>query len=95
MFIGPPIGVPNAITPNNDGINDLWTIAGISDFQSAQVNVYDRWGQVVLKSIGYTQPWDGTNKGKFLPTGTYYYVIELNSPDVNIEPVVGFIAIVH
>ena len=95
VFIGPPIGVPNAITPNNDGINDLWTIAGISDFQSAQVNVYDRWGQVVLKSIGYTQPWDGTNKGKFLPTGTYYYVIELNSPDVNIEPVVGFIAIVH
>ncbi|MGB0423796.1 MAG: gliding motility-associated C-terminal domain-containing protein [Flavobacteriales bacterium] len=95
VFIGPPIGIPNAITPNDDGINDLWTISGINDFESAQVNVYDRWGQLVFKSIGYTQPWDGTNRGKFLPTGTYYYVIELNSVDVNIEPLVGFIAIVH
>lgn len=95
VFIGPPIGIPNAITPNDDGINDLWLISGINDFESAQVNVYDRWGQLVFKSIGYTQPWDGTNRGKFLPTGTYYYVIELNSVDVNIEPLVGFIAIVH
>ena len=95
IFIGPPIRIPNAITPNGDGINDLWTLSGISRFESAQVTVFDRWGQVVFKSIGYSQPWDGTNRGKNLPTGTFYYVIELNSQDVNIEPLVGFVAIIH
>lgn len=95
IFIGPPIGIPNAITPNEDGINDLWTISGINRFESAQVTVFDRWGQVVFKSIGYAQPWDGTNRGKYLPTGTFYYVIELNSQYVNIEPLAGFVAIIH
>jgi hypothetical protein len=45
--------------------------------------------------VGYAQPWDGTRGGKFLPTGVYYYVIELNSLDVNIEPVTGFVTLVH
>jgi gliding motility-associated-like protein len=94
-FIGPPVGIPNAITPNDDGINDLWTITGINEFEAAHVTVFDRWGQVVFNDIGYNEPWDGTNRGKFLPTGTYYYVIELNSLNVNIEPLVGYVAIIH
>ncbi|MDG1158102.1 MAG: gliding motility-associated C-terminal domain-containing protein [Flavobacteriales bacterium] len=94
-FIGPPVGIPNAITPNDDGINDLWTITGINEFEAAHVTVFDRWGQVVFNDIGYNEPWDGTNRGRFLPTGTYYYVIELNSLNVNIEPLVGYVAIIH
>lgn len=94
-FIGPPVSIPNAITPNDDGINDLWTITGINEFEAAHVTVFDRWGQVVFNDIGYNEPWDGTNRGKFLPTGTYYYVIELNSLNVNIEPLTGYIAIIH
>jgi hypothetical protein len=50
---------------------------------------------VVFKALGYAQEWDGTNKGKFLPSATYYYVIELNSLAVNIPPVVGFVTIIH
>lgn len=63
-------------------------------FESSLVTVYDRWGQQIFKSTGYAKPWDGTNKGKALPMGAYYYVIELNSLEVNIPPVSGVISIV-
>lgn len=95
LTIGPPISVPNTITPNNDGINDVWRISGISDFPQAQVTVFSRWGQVVFRDIGYAEPWDGTNRGNRLPTATYYYVIELNSFEVEIPPVSGTITLVH
>lgn len=95
ILVGPPIGIPNTITPNGDQINDLWKISGISKFPNVQITVFDRWGQVVFKDIGYAQPWDGTNNGKELPTATYYYVIELNSIDITIEPISGPITLVH
>ncbi len=89
------INVKNAITPNSDGFNDTWQISGIQNFNNALINVYDRWGQLVFKSIGYTQPWDGTNDGKPLVAGTYYYVIELNSLVVESEPITGYVVIVN
>ena len=95
IAVGPPLVVFNTFTPNGDAIHDTWEIDGISDFENAQVNVYDRWGQVVFKSLGYAQEWDGTNKNKLLPSATYYYVIELNSLDVNIPPLVGFVTIIR
>lgn len=67
----------NAITPNGDGVNDTWEIEDIDAFPDALVYVYDKAGQVVFKSSGGYQPWDGTHNGKNLPMGTYYYVIDL------------------
>lgn len=95
IIVGPPLGIPNTITPNGDGINDLWRIAGISFFPNVQVTIFDRWGQVVFRDIGYAQPWNGTNRGKALPTATYYYVIEVNSDVIEIEPVTGQITLIH
>lgn len=95
VFVGPPINIPNTFTPNGDLINDLWLLAGIQRFEGALVTVYDRWGQQLFKSLGYTQPWDGTNGGKKLPTATYYYVIELNSLDVDIPPITGSVTLIH
>lgn len=95
IYVGPPIEVLNTFTPNGDGINDTFEIVGISDFENAQVTIYDRWGQLIFKSIGYTRKWDGTNKGNKLPPATYYYVIELNSLDVEIEPYTGWVTILY
>ena len=85
----------NMFSPNGDGINDTWKISRIENFSSALITVFDRWGQEVYKSIGYTTPWDGTNDGKKLKTGTFYYTIELNSLVVESEPIVGFVVIVN
>lgn len=95
VIVSPPVGIPNTITPNGDGINDLWKISGISQFPNAQITIFDRWGQVIFKDIGYAKPWDGTNRGKTLPTATYYYVIELNSLVIDIPPITGPITLIH
>lgn len=69
------IHLPNTFTPNGDGINDTWVIAGLEGDASSMVRVYNRYGKLVFQSSGYTTPWDGTFEGKKLSPGVYYYVI--------------------
>jgi gliding motility-associated-like protein len=66
---------PNAFSPDGDGINDLFKISGqgMIDFQ---IEIYNRWGQMVYKSNDLSNGWDGTFKGKNLPTGTFVYKIK-------------------
>ena len=69
--------IPNVFTPNGDGINDLWDIKNLSEYPACTVDVFNRNGQLVFHSVGYGKPWSGTYNGNPLPTGTYYYVIDL------------------
>ncbi len=72
------IDIPNGFTPNGDGINDKWMLKNVAKlYPNCSVTVYNRWGSEVFASRGYTTPWDGTFKGKRLPDGTYYCIIEL------------------
>ena len=71
--------IPNAFSPNGDGINDTWAIRSADAFAGSVVEVYNRYGQVVFRSNGYANPWNGTYKGKPVPSGTYYFVIDLRS----------------
>lgn len=74
------IFVPNTFTPNSDGVNDTWEIKLIEFFPKAEITVFDRWGQIVFKTIGYptSARWDGTRNGTQLPASTYYYTISLS-----------------
>jgi len=74
----PNIVIPNAFTPNGDGINDTWNIPGLEYDPTSLIRVFTRYGQEVFESRGYQKPWDGTNKGKQLPAGVYYYIITTN-----------------
>ncbi len=67
--------IPNIFSPNGDGINDTWQIKYLDSYPGATVDVYNRYGQPVFHSNGYSIPWDGTYNGAALPVGTYYYVI--------------------
>lgn len=71
------LSIPNTFTPNGDGINDTWTIRELQYYPKSAVTVFNRLGQKVFSSVGYAVPWDGTYDGKILPTGTYYYIIDL------------------
>ncbi|RWY49439.1 gliding motility-associated C-terminal domain-containing protein [Mucilaginibacter gilvus] len=84
-------GITNTITPNGDGINDYWNLAAISDYPTAAINIYTRYGQPVYQSVGYAKPFDGTNKGKQLPAGVYYYVIDLKDRNI----LSGYITIIR
>ena len=58
--------------------------------------MFNRWGQLVHRSLGYAQPWDGTGRsGNPLPPGTYYYVIELNDAELPLPPETGHVAIIR
>jgi gliding motility-associated-like protein len=85
VYVVQPIQVPNTFTPNSDGTNDTWQIQNIENYPNCKVTVYDRWGQKVYNSIGYSNAnaWDGTSKTGRLPASTYYYVIDLNSGSGN------------
>lgn len=69
------VKVPNAFSPNGDGINDTWNIQFLESYLGASIEVYNRYGQVVYRSIGYNKQWDGKLNGSALPFGTYYWLI--------------------
>ncbi|MDR6940495.1 T9SS type B sorting domain-containing protein [Mucilaginibacter pocheonensis] len=68
--------VPNTFTPNADGYNDTWEIAALLTNTNCTINIYNRYGAIVYRSVGYQQPWNGDAAGKPLPMGTYYYIID-------------------
>ena len=74
-----PVVAVNAFSPNGDGINDTWELRNLKDYPGATVEIYNRYGQAVFHSNGYTKPWDGTLNGKPLPIGVYYYIIQLKN----------------
>lgn len=78
LNIAEGIRIFNAFTPNGDGVNDLWNIENIGKFPECEVIVYNSWGNKVFYSKGYKFSWDGTQTGKQLPAGVYYYSIKLN-----------------
>jgi len=71
--------IPNAFTPNGDGINDTWDIKNIGSYPNCTINIYDRYGGKVFSSIGYGVAWDGRNGSANVPQGTYYYIINLQN----------------
>lgn len=73
------ITIPNTFTPNNDGTNDTWNIKALDTYPESLTQVFNRYGGIVFKSTGYTIPWDGTYHNKNVPTGTYYYLIDLKN----------------
>lgn len=78
------VNIPNAFSPNDDGLNDTWVIRGLEKYPDTKVKVFNRWGNTLFADeMGYNTPWDGTtSNGEQLPFGTYYYVIDfLGSPD--------------
>ncbi len=83
--------VPNAFSPNGDGINDTWRIKYLESYPGAEIDVFNRYGQIVFHSVGYDTDWDGTTKSKPLPVGTYYYVI---NPKNNRPIITGSVTII-
>jgi gliding motility-associated-like protein len=71
------IEVENTFTPDGDGINDTWGVPEIRFFKGARVQVFERSGERVFYTEDPDVRWDGTFKGKELPVGTYYWVLEL------------------
>jgi gliding motility-associated-like protein len=88
--------IPNdGLSPNGDGINDIWEIPNIESFPGALVEIYNRWGERLFSTTDYkNNKWNAKYNGKDLPVGTYYYIINLNS-DKYKDPITGPITILR
>ena len=85
------VKIPNAFTPNGDGVNDTWIIENLEMFPSATIFVYNRWGQEVW--VGNPgEEWDGKRNSKLMPAGTYLYLVELYDGS---KPYTGTVTLVY
>ncbi|PKQ68605.1 Ig-like domain-containing protein [Raineya orbicola] len=76
------IFIPEAFSPNGDGLYDSFKIEGIEG-KKVSVKIYNRWGNLVYQNENYRNDWNGTaniglHAGENLPDGTYFYVIDFN-----------------
>ena len=71
--------IPNAFSPNGDGLNDKWMIEALQAYPGAEVKVYDRFGEIVFDNRGKDISWDGRFKGESLSAGVYVYIIDLKN----------------
>jgi len=83
VFIEEKLLIPTTFSPNDDGTNDTWEIMGVDQYPNCFVQIFDRWGQEVFQSTGYSKAkaWDGTSKTGVLAEGVYFYVVELRDAD--------------
>lgn len=70
-----PIYIPTAFTPNADGMNDFWELSGLEVYPNPEVQIFNRWGNMIFYSKGSYVPFDGTDSNKTLPEGMYVYKI--------------------
>ncbi|MGQ7868134.1 T9SS type B sorting domain-containing protein [Sunxiuqinia sp. sy24] len=90
--------VPNAFSPNGDGLNDYFEILGIGGYERVSLKIFNRWGNLIYESKNYGLGGDGFWDGKaskgirlsdgHVPTGTYYYILNLGRGK---EKVSGFV----
>jgi gliding motility-associated-like protein len=71
--------IPNAFSPNGDGIYDTWQIKYLQDYPNSSLEIFNRTGRLVYSSKGNGRAWDGTWEGKPVPVATYYYLIQLHN----------------
>jgi len=89
-FIG--IKVPNLFTPNGDGINDVFEIRGLNQYQSNELQIVNRWGNEVFRAKGYQNNWTGEG----LNEGTYYYLLRVKKAGSDeVEVFKGYITLIR
>jgi gliding motility-associated-like protein len=67
---------PTAFTPNGDNLNDVFNVYG-QYIDSFEMNVFNRWGELMYTTAVLDQGWDGTYKGNPMPEGTYAYIVKI------------------
>ena len=98
-----PIDVINVITPNGDGIHDVLIINSIENYPNNTVKIYNRWGVQVYATKAYNTTgnvFDGTSEGRItvdkdnkLPVGTYFYIIDFENLEGNMQQLSGYLYI--
>ena len=67
--------IPNAITPNGDGLNDVFNVVGLGYADMYNLKIYNRWGELLFESNKISEGWDGRFMGEYVQNGVYIYLV--------------------
>jgi gliding motility-associated-like protein len=82
--------LPNFVTPNSDGYNDVWLPKLFYHYPEAEITILDRYGKTIARFNGSDPGWDGTYNGKLVNPDTYWYVVDLKDGS---KPITGSITV--
>ena len=82
----------NGFSPNGDGVNEFFKIDGLGSYPNHQIMVFNRWGNQVFVTKDYRNDWNGWWYDKQLPSGTYFYLIDLGDGSKVLS---GYVVIQH
>lgn len=74
------VDYPLFFTPNNDGFNDYWNIINIDKLSNVKILIFDRYGKLLKELLPSEIGWDGTYRGKLMPTSDYWFTITYINP---------------
>ncbi|MBN8702706.1 MAG: gliding motility-associated C-terminal domain-containing protein [Bacteroidetes bacterium] len=74
--------IPNVFSPNNDGVNDFYTLTTVG-YSNFNLKIFNRWGVLVFESVDTTKHWDGKINGTEASDGTYYYILSVTDNSKN------------
>lgn len=80
VTLGSSLGIPNAFSPNNDGINDVFKVRD-ANYLSFAMEIFNRWGNLVFRSSDPAEGWNGDFEGTPSPAGSYTYRISFQGTD--------------
>ncbi len=87
--------VPNAFTPNGDGLNDQFSVEFTGDLQQYEMLIFNRWGEAFFQTNDPNGFWDGTYNGSPSPIGVYVYKINLTNHRGEYKEYIGHVTIVR
>jgi gliding motility-associated-like protein len=87
--------IPNAFSPNGDGLNDVFKIQNIHFRKLLAFQVFDRWGNKIFETTDPNVGWDGNYKGKPVTMDVYYYYIKLGYEDETVETFKGDVTLLR
>lgn len=88
-----PIYVPNAVTPNGDGLNDVFLVVG-ENLTGFHLQIFDRWGLLIFESNNPNEPWLGGYKGYFVPNDVYTWKLSFDSLERRQE-LIGHVTVIR
>lgn len=89
----PLVRIPNVITPNGDGENDVWDLIEVPNLEQFDIEIYDRPGTLVYRTSNYLNDWKAeTAAGKQLLPGVYFYYLKNRVTELEYR---GFIQVIR
>ncbi len=95
VYKGPELYVPNAFSPNNDDLNDVFKVIAVGIIEFKYLRIYNRWGQQVFQTSDFNHGWDGTFNGKMQPPDVYVWVTSARDFKGNLISRKGFVMLVR